>query len=83
METSPRFLALSVLVTCIPCLLIPFAAALIAAGAFSGVLGLLGLPWVLAFLAGVPMAGTLVVLHLRRRGASCAVSGGPQAQSTQ
>lgn len=44
MSRSPLVLAFAVRVTCIPCLLIPVAAALIAAGAFSGVLGLLGIP---------------------------------------
>jgi len=72
MSRSPFVLPLAVLVTCIPCLLIPLAAALIAAGAFSGALGLLGIPWVLAMVAGVPVAGALVALRLRRRGSqSC------------
>jgi hypothetical protein len=48
------FVPLAVAATCIPCLLIPLAAALIAAGAFSGVFGLLGIPWVLAIRSGRP-----------------------------
>lgn len=66
-----RFVPLAVAVTCIPCLLIPLAAALIAAGAFSGVFGLLGIPWVLAIVAAVPVAAALRVLRLMGRGASC------------
>ncbi|MCL4239789.1 MAG: hypothetical protein KJ048_00405 [Dehalococcoidia bacterium] len=65
------FVPLAVVVTCIPCLLIPLAAALIAAGAFSGVLGLLGMPWVLAIVAAVPVAAALIVLRLRRHATSC------------
>lgn len=75
MKRSSLFLPLAVLVTCIPCLLIPLAAALIAAGAFSGALGLLGIPWVLAIVAAVPLAGALITLRLRRRGAACADCG--------
>ncbi len=63
------FVPLAVVVTCIPCLLIPLAAALIAAGAFGGILGLLGVPWVLALIVAVPISLGLLVLR-RRRGAS-------------
>lgn len=69
------FVPLAVAVTCIPCLLIPLAAAAIAAGAFSGVLGLLGVPWVLAIVAAVPVAAALIVLSMRRHGVACSPSG--------
>lgn len=71
MSKSPLVLALAVLVTCIPCLLIPLAAALIAAGAFSGALGLLGIPWALALIVAVPASLALVVLRIRRRAQAC------------
>lgn len=80
MKRSSLFWPLAVLVTCIPCLLIPLAAALIAAGAFSGALGLLGIPWVLAIVAAVPAAAALIVLRLRRHGAACAADCGEPAQ---
>ncbi|MGE0600608.1 MAG: hypothetical protein AB7J35_05435 [Dehalococcoidia bacterium] len=82
MTRSPVFLPLAVFVTCIPCLLIPLAAALMAAGAFSGVLGLLGIPWVLAIVAAVPMAVALIALHSRRHGAECVADRGERAQPT-
>lgn len=69
MNSSRWFLPIAVLVTCVPCLLIPIAAALIAAGAFGGALGLLGVPWVLAVVIAAPLAVALVAVRARRRGA--------------
>jgi hypothetical protein len=71
MGRSPLALASLALVACVPCLLIPLTAALIAAGAFSGVLGLLGIPWVLALVAAIPVATALIVLRLRKSSPSC------------
>ena len=51
---------------CVPCLLVPVALSLIAAGAFGGVLGFLGIPWVLALIIAVLLA-TLLVVRLKRR----------------
>ena len=65
------FVPVAVAVTCIPCLLIPLAATLIAAGAFGGLLGFLGVPWVLAVIAAVPLGATLLYLRVRRRGVAC------------
>lgn len=65
------FVPLAVAVTCIPCLLILLAGAGIAAGAFSGALGLLGVPWALAIAAAVPVAAAISVLRLRRQAVSC------------
>ena len=65
------FVPVAVAVTCIPCLLIPLAATLIAAGAFGGLLGFLGVPWVLAVIAAVPLGATLLYLRIRRRGVAC------------
>ena len=70
MSSVRWLLPVAVLVACVPCLLIPLAAALIAAGAFSGLLGMLGVPWVLAAVVGVALALALVVLRVRRRGAA-------------
>ncbi len=78
MSRSPFFVTLAVLVACSPCLPIPLAAALIAAGAFSGALGLLGLPWVLAAAAAVPIVAALIVVRLRARGAGCETPGSTQ-----
>ena len=47
---SAWLLPLGVAITCVPCLLVPAALSLVAAGAFGGVLGFLGIPWVLAFI---------------------------------
>ncbi len=60
-------LPVAVLVTCIPCLLLPVAAALIASGAVGGVLSFLGVPWLLALLVAVPPGAALLVFRLRRR----------------
>ena len=65
------FVPVAVVVTCIPCLLIPLATVLIAAGAFGGLLGFLGVPWVLAGIASVPLGATLLYLRIRRRGVAC------------
>ena len=62
------FVPVAVAVTCIPCLLIPLAATLIAAGAFGGLLGFLGVPWVLAGIASVSLG---LYLRIRRRGVAC------------
>ena len=65
------FVPVAVVVTCIPCLLIPLAATLIAAGAFGRLLGFLGVPWVLAGIASVSLGATLLYLRIRRRGVAC------------
>ena len=65
------FLPVAVVVTCIPCLLIPLAATLIAAGAFGGLLGFLGVPWVLAVIVATPVGAALLYLRIRRRGVAC------------
>ena len=64
---SAWLLPLGVAITCVPCLLIPVGLALIAGGAFGGVLGFLGIPWVLALIIAVPTSGVLIALWLRRR----------------
>ena len=52
----------AVVVTCLPCLLVPIVSALVAAGAFGGPLGLVGVPWVLALLSAVAAgAGMLFI----------------------
>ncbi len=68
---SAWFLPLAVVVACIPCLLIPIVAALIAAETFGGVLGFLGVPWVVALVLAVPLAGTLLHFRFRTRGPAC------------
>ena len=68
---SAWFLPVAVVATCIPCLLIPVAAALIAAGAFGGALGFLGVPWVVALILAVPLAAAVVYLRFHKRAASC------------
>ena len=69
---SNWFLPVAVAATCAPCLLIPAASTLIAAGAFGGVLGFLGVPWVLALIVAVPAGAALLFLRLkRRRAAAC------------
>ena len=60
-------LPIGVVITCIPCLLIPVTAALIAGGAFGGALGLLGVPWVLAAVLAVPIVAALLAFRLHRR----------------
>lgn len=68
---SAWFLPLAVVVACIPCLLIPIFAALIAAGALGGALGFLGVPWVLALAFSIPLGGALLYLRLRSRPPAC------------
>ena len=71
-RNSGWFVPVAVLVTCIPCLLVPVAAALIASGAVGGVLSFLGVPWVPALLSAVAAGAALLVIRLRRRrSASC------------
>lgn len=65
------FVPVAVVVACIPCLLIPLAAVLIAAGAFGGVLGFLGVPWVSAVIVATPVGAALLYLRVRRRGVAC------------
>ena len=65
------FVPVAVVVTCIPCLLIPLAATLIAAGAFGGLLGFLGVPWVSAVIVATPVGAALLYLRIRRRGVAC------------
>ncbi len=67
---SAWLLPIAVAVTCIPCLLIPATPALIAGGAFGGLLGFLGVPWVLAVIIAVPMATIVLILRLKRRQAA-------------
>ena len=62
------FVPVAVVVACIPCLLIPLAGVLIAAGAFGGVLGFLGVPWVSAVIVATPVGAALLYLRVRRRG---------------
>lgn len=66
-RNSAWFLPLAVAATCIPCLLIPIGAALIAGGAFGGVLAFMGVPWVLALVLAIPLGATLIYLRLRRK----------------
>ncbi len=73
-RNSGWFVPVAVLITCIPCLLVPVAAALIASGALGGVLSLLGVPWLLALLSAVAAGAALFVIRLRRRrSATCAL----------
>ena len=76
---SKRFwlVPIGVVITCVPCILVPVAVTLIAAGAFGGILGVLGVPWVLAVIIAVPVTTTLLILRLRRRRAAacCEVPG--------
>jgi hypothetical protein len=78
---SKRFwlVPIGVIITCVPCILIPVAAALIAAGTFGSLLGILGVPWVLAVIIAAPVATTLLLFRLRRRRAApcCEVPAAP------
>ena len=65
------FVPVAVVVACIPCLLIPLAGVLIAAGAFGGVPGLLGVPWVSAVIVATPVGAALLYLRIRRQGVAC------------
>lgn len=72
----------AVLVTCVPCLLIPVTAGLIAGGAFSGALGLLGVPWILALALAVPMSLAVALLRMLRRSSACEMEEDPGRTST-
>jgi uncharacterized membrane protein len=72
-RSSAWFVPLAIAVTCIPCLLIPLTAALIAGGALGGLLGFLGVPWVLALVVAVPLVAAFVYLQVRRKAIVCAV----------
>jgi len=65
-RTSGWFVPVAVVVTCIPCLLVPIVSALVAAGAFGGPLGLEGVPWVLALLSAVAAGAGMLFFRLRR-----------------
>ena len=61
------FVPLAVVAACVPCLLLPVTASLIAAGALGGVLGVLGVPWVLAPILAIAIGAALLVVRLRHR----------------
>ncbi len=65
------FVPLAIAVTCIPCLLLPLAAVLIASGAAGTMLAFLGVPWILALIIAVPIGLALLFLRRRRRAAAC------------
>lgn len=70
-RNSPWFLPVAIAAACIPCLLIPVVAALLAGGVLGGALGFLGVPWVVALLSALVAGGALVYLRLRRRPPAC------------
>jgi hypothetical protein len=74
MRTNALLLWVGVLAACIPCLLVPVAAAVVASSAVGGVLGLLGTSWVLAIVLAVPVSAAILVLR-RRHAARCSLPG--------
>lgn len=83
MPSKSWFVPAAVLVTCLPCLLIPVTAALIAGGAFGGILGFLGVPWVLALIVAVLISLAAAVLRIwRRPPAFCEIEEDPARTST-
>lgn len=82
MPSKSWFVPAAVLVTCLPCLLIPVTAALIAGGAFGGILGFLGVPWLLALIGAVLISLAAAVLRIRRRPPACEIEEDPARSST-
>ncbi len=72
-KRSGWFLPLALVAACLPCVLIPIVASLIAAGAFGGLLGFLGVPWALALWVAVPLGFTLIIVRRHRKAIACSI----------
>ncbi|GAB4331999.1 MAG: hypothetical protein Kow0010_17690 [Dehalococcoidia bacterium] len=76
------FLPLAVVAACLPCLVVLVGPLLVAGGLLGGLLGLLGIPWVLAVVIAVAIALTLAALRIRhRRSTACELPERPEPES--